>query len=412
MQSWTLPRKILFRFISLYFTLYILSFPAGMMSLPGFAELLKLLASVTGKVMFGAGYTNNIHPTGSGDTQYAYVCIVTILALAFAGTIAWSLLDRRRISYLKLQYWFRATIRYWLAIELISYGMYKVIQIQFLPPTLYDLDQPLGNSTPMGLAWKFFGHSATYNLFMGLAEVIPGILLLFRRTTLAGALLAIGVMTNVFVLNLTYDIPVKQFSGHLLLTAIVIAAPELRRLGQFLSGSHIVQPSTLYKPVFSKRWQRYLVIGIKVIFLFMVLDTYMIERYIVGKKSQAHYAEKQTLYGIYEVKQIKAPVDYNNLNGWQKIYFDQRNMCVIVHNDNTLSFGTFKVDTTKKKVSFTGRNILQQEFSYTSMTDGQLQLTATINNSPDSILLQAKDIPDFRLKHTKFNWVTEYPNNL
>ena len=60
---------------------------------------------------------------------------------------------------------------------------------------------------------------------MGFAEIIPGLLLLFRRTVVLGALLAIAVITHIVLVNFSFDIPVKLFSSHLLVFSLVILSP-------------------------------------------------------------------------------------------------------------------------------------------------------------------------------------------
>ena len=50
------------------------------------------------------------------------------------------------------------------------------------------------------------------------------------RTTLLGALICLAATTQVFVLNMTYDIGVKLVSLHLMLLALVLLAPDVNRL--------------------------------------------------------------------------------------------------------------------------------------------------------------------------------------
>ena len=40
-------------------------------------------------------------------------------------------------------------------------------------------------------------------------------------------------MSNVFMLNMSYDVPVKLFSFHLLVAAIILAGPDLANLANF-----------------------------------------------------------------------------------------------------------------------------------------------------------------------------------
>jgi len=67
----------------------------------------------------------------------------------------------------------------------------------------------------MGLLWTFMAASKGYQIFTGAAEVLGGILLLWKRTTTLGALTVFGVMANVMALNFFYDVPVKLLSTHL-----------------------------------------------------------------------------------------------------------------------------------------------------------------------------------------------------
>ncbi|HVS63755.1 MAG TPA: hypothetical protein VMT85_09690 [Thermoanaerobaculia bacterium] len=93
---------------------------------------------------------------------------------------------------------------------------------------LERLSQTIGESSPMGLLWNMMGYSRLYNLFSGGVDVLGGVLLLFRRTATLGALVAIGAMANVVLLNFAYDVPVKLYSMHLLLMGVGVAWPARR----------------------------------------------------------------------------------------------------------------------------------------------------------------------------------------
>ena len=79
----------------------------------------------------------------------------------------------------------------------------------------------------MGLVWTYVGQSKAFSAFVGWSEVICGLLLLFRKTTLAGALLSLVVMGNVVVINMCYDVPVKLYSSMLELMALYLTLPYL-----------------------------------------------------------------------------------------------------------------------------------------------------------------------------------------
>ena len=100
-------------------------------------------------------------------------------------------------------------LRLVLAATMIPYGAAKIFPWQFPAPTLSKLIQRYGDSSPMGLLWTFMGASRSYSFFGGATELLAGMLLVVPRLATLGALVCIGVMSNVLMLNLGYDVPVK-----------------------------------------------------------------------------------------------------------------------------------------------------------------------------------------------------------
>jgi hypothetical protein len=100
--------------------------------------------------------------------------------------------------------------------------------------TLARLITPFGSLTRMGVLWTFMAASTGYTMFAGSMEVGAALLLLVPRLRALGAIAAAIAMTNVFALNVFYDVPVKLFSFHLLLLALFVLAPEFSRLANLL----------------------------------------------------------------------------------------------------------------------------------------------------------------------------------
>ncbi|MBN8786790.1 MAG: hypothetical protein J0I84_06855, partial [Terrimonas sp.] len=196
------------------------------------AELLQKLIPWIGKHVLHLSYDITEFTNGSGDTTYDYVVVFTIACSAFAGTVIWSLLDRKRKSYQTLYYWLTTAVRYYVALMLFNYGLWKVIKMQFPAPDLYRLTQPYGDSSPMGLAWTFLGFSKGYNLFMGFAE-IAALLLLFRRTMTLGAVITLCTTANVMAVNYFYDVPVKIVSSMLFIMTLFLLSNDATRLLRF-----------------------------------------------------------------------------------------------------------------------------------------------------------------------------------
>src|ERR1039458_10512050 len=62
------------------------------------------------------------------------------------------------------------------------------------------------------------------------------------RRTLA-ILLTFGVMSNVLMLNFCYDVPRKIYSTHLVLMALFLLLPDVRRLIDFFIRNRRTEPS-------------------------------------------------------------------------------------------------------------------------------------------------------------------------
>src|SRR5262249_42535112 len=110
-----------------------------------------------------------------------------------------------------------------------------------------------GESSPMHLLWTFMGASDGYTWFTGAGEMLAGLLLCTRRTTLLGALVTFGVMAHVVALNFCFDVPVKLFSSHLVLMSVFLVAPDLPWLTKvFLLGRS--EAPRGYTPLVHRRW--------------------------------------------------------------------------------------------------------------------------------------------------------------
>jgi uncharacterized membrane protein YphA (DoxX/SURF4 family) len=186
------------------------------------------------------GVAANRHPTSSGDTARDWVGMLALIVFAAVGAAMWSALAewgiaRRgwRRDYRALYAWLLLAVRFTLVSILLAYGISKVFDLQFSRPDVRVLNERFGDSSPMELMWTFVGYSVPYTIFSGLMEVIPGVLLLFRRTAILGALMAAAVMLNVALLNFCYDVPVELYSSLDVLMALFLLLPDVPALFRF-----------------------------------------------------------------------------------------------------------------------------------------------------------------------------------
>ncbi|GAT12064.1 hypothetical protein [Mycolicibacterium novocastrense] len=158
------------------------------------------------------------------------------------------MLDRRRASYPRLSAWFFVFLRMFLGAQMLLYGFAKVIPIQMPAPPLSALLRPYGDFSPVSVLWLQVGSSYPYEILLGSAEVLAGTLLFVPRTATLGALLSLLGMGQVFVLNMTFDVPVKILSFHLVLMSLVLLAPQVRELANVSCCTARPHPSRIRRP--------------------------------------------------------------------------------------------------------------------------------------------------------------------
>ena len=252
---WSLPRRLLFRFACVYLVLYSLPFPLDRIPEVGVAAQHFEAGQDAAIAWFGEHLLGvdaaKLQPflTGSGDTTRAYVTLALHASLAFVLAGAWSLLTRRT-SHPRAADLLRVYVRFVLGATMLGYGTAKFFSGQF--PPLADHGSWLlttwGDSSPMGVVWKFMGASPAYTAFSGVVECLGGVLLFWRRTTTIGALLTTAAMLNVALLNYCYDVPVKLYSTHLLLMAVGLWLRDLPRLCDALLWHRTAEPLPLRLP--------------------------------------------------------------------------------------------------------------------------------------------------------------------
>ena len=97
-------------------------------------------------------------------------------------------------------------LRYFLGFSLLTYGLTKILQTQFvlLPFAAWEL--PLERVQGTHLTWAFLGKTSWFQVLLGFLEFIPAILVLFRRTALLGTILLLPMTLNVLLINHALDL--------------------------------------------------------------------------------------------------------------------------------------------------------------------------------------------------------------
>lgn len=416
--EWGLAKRTLFRFWFSYLFLYIFPFPldsipyVGMAAMPWYTMWQKLVPWV-GLNVFGREIT--VTPNGSGDTTFNYVQVFCILVLALTATLVWTILDRKRTSYEWLHKWFRGYARIWLATVMVSYGAYKAIPSQFPAPSLDRLLQPYGDSSPMGILWTFMGASAAYTIFTGLSELLGGLLLISRRTTLLGALVCMGVMGNVVMLNFSYDVPVKLYSSHLFATAAFLALPDLRRLANLFVLNRRVEPAAL-RPLFKRRWLNHGALALRL--ALVLFSTGMALWVSYQGWSEYNGKKKPPLYGIWEVQefvmdgQIRPPLVTDETR-WRRMVFGHPGQVSIQDMNLARKRFNLQLDGQKKTMVLARRDDPEKKatLTYRQPDPKTLLVEGTLDNRKIRARMRQAEEPKFLLMTRGFHWINEYPFN-
>src|SRR6266542_6719119 len=165
--------------------------------------------------------------------------------------------------------------------------------------TASRLSLSVGEQSPMLLAWNFMGYSVVMMRINGSAEVLGGLLLLFRRTTTIGTILSSCVFSFIVMMDFCFNVPVRLFSSHLLIISIFLVLEDRRKL---LNIFLLNKPanSTVYLPLINhSAWRK----------AFLVLQTLLAISILYSGISSALEAEKEygwnsnskkvPLYGVY-----------------------------------------------------------------------------------------------------------------
>ena len=347
--------------------------------------------------------------------MHDYVQALIGFVLAVAAALIWTALDRKRKDYAGLAGWFRVYLRYVLAVVMLSYGFSKVFDLQFSPPGASRLTESYGDSSPMGLAWTFMGYSIAYTVFSGAMECLGGLLLFFRRTATLGALVTAAVMTNIVMMNFCYDIPVKLYSAHLLMTAVVILGPAMARLMDVLVLHRGVAPEDVRPPSWSgwRRWGRW---SLKALVVGFFLCTNISGNWFYRKRMAASggsgaacEAEAVTRNGA------EVPPLVTDKTRWRYAIL-YGNFLVVRAMDGSRANFTLNKDEKAGTWTIAERGPDHSTkpaitFHASAPDDAHILLEGLLDGAQTQIRLVRKEAKDFPLMNRGFHWINEMPYN-
>jgi hypothetical protein len=417
---WNFATRLAFRFCFIYFGFYILL--TQMNFIPGVPPLLSW--QPLQRPVFWV-IKNVFHDTrtlqvfgGSGDKWFDYVFMFCLLAFSAVMALIWSALDRRRANYVRLNKWFRVFARFGMATTMLGYGMIKAIPLQMSAPSLTRLLEPYGNFSPMGVLWASIGASFPYERLVGSMELLAAALLFIPQTVVLGGVVALIDSIQIFSLNMTYDVPVKLFSFHLILLSIYILAPDIRRLLNVMVFNKTALPSS-EPPLGRRQWAIRLGITLQ-----LLLGVYFFwSQYTESKQSYYTFgsgAPKPALYGIWVIDKMtidgveRAPLvtDYDR---WRRVVIQSGTSLSFWRMDDTPFTQPAKYDMEKKTITITQGTGESAKtvgtFTFDRPAPDRLLLSGELNGRKLRMETHLFPREDFLLVKRGFNLVQELPFN-
>ncbi|MFT3879842.1 MAG: hypothetical protein QM703_09300 [Gemmatales bacterium] len=431
------------RLVCFYWICFVFPFPLDLVGLPfqlvqpkNQPEWMKTVSEYYGKAYSRLYTTRNdackwvgtnvfdvkviIQPTGSGDTMRNYVGCFCASVIAAALTLAWTVIvlcfQWFQVRW-PLDRWLhrftRVVVRFFLIQMLFGYGFAKVFPMQFAPPSAFRLTQQLGDMSPMGLLWTFMGFSDPYQMFTGAVEVLAGLLLISRRTTLLGALMTVAAMTQIFLLNMCFDVPVKLYSFHYLVMGLFLAAPDLPRLWNAIVLGRAVEAKP-YPPLFANVWlDRF-----GVLFRTLLVGAWLYNQIMFGYEnwSERYGGPPAPVQGQWEVISMlidgKEPDKGDPLN-WKSIDFSNKSMARLSGPKPPMMVYKNTWNTEEKKLilgKFTTPN-WSASFTYDLPQADKLELEGKMEGKAIKATLKPMPSKEYQLTTRGFNWIQEMPFN-
>ncbi len=420
--GWHVLTRVAFRFSVAYFGLFCLLYAQMMFVFTGVLGAvlppevprwqMSALGPVTewvGRHVFGIDAA--LHPESpSGDQAAMWVLIFNLLIVAMIATALWSVLDRRRVAYHRLHAWLLTIIRMCLGGQMLLYGAFKVIPVQMPAPPLTSLLRPYGQLSPTWVLWLQVGSSYPYEIALGASELAVGLLLFWSRTATLGALLALASMADVFLINMTYNVSVKIMSFHLLVFAMVLLAPQVKRLANVFvlerSSRPVTQPA-LFNKARTAKIATAIQLGLGAWTLVGAL--------LISGLDWIHYGggrHKPELYGIWSVTAFNRdgtslPPLTTQRDRWQRLIIDDPARLSYQRMDGVIVTTAAAIDAHKIIVSDAPLSAI---LDIDRTAPDRLRLSGWLAGKPVAITLRRLDLDQFPLRYNGFHWIQEYPD--
>jgi hypothetical protein len=230
-----------------------------------------------------------------------------------------------------------------------------------------------------------------------------------------GAFVLFGVMINVLMMNLTYDIPVKLFSIQLVLMSAILLIADKQRIINFLIKNEEVEKKRYITYIKNKIISKLISFFKKAIQIVVIILVFA--QCFIQFKVTEQLRSKSELHGIWETELFiknndTLPPLLTDRYRWRYLIIDFKRKVVIKKMNDSIIRYLMKENNELNEIVFSKKaGGLPNEFSYSFIDESKIKLTGFLNE--DELKIELKRIPknSFRLKNRAFHWVNETTYN-
>lgn len=334
---------------------------------------------------------------------------VLLLSLVLGGLLIFVPIAKEKAPV--VYYSLRAFLSYYLALQLFLYGFNKVFKFQFYLPEPLTLYTTVGETPRDLLFWSVMGSAYGYTVFAGVLEVLAAVLLLFRKTRLVGALMALVLFTHIVAVNFGFNISVKFYSLLFWAFTVVILLPHLRRLYAFLIQNKWIAPNH-WQPSYKNRKTRWLYASIKTLVVGLLLLESLYP-YFKANNFNDDLAARPTFHGAYQVEsfvkdQISYPDQAVYTDRWYRAFVHRRGHFVVQYENGKTQDYELAYDASAGlweliDIQTKARNLL----NYYILADGSLRLVGKMEGAVLEVFLKKLDWRNLPLLQQEFYWTID-----
>jgi len=224
------------------------------------------------------------------------------------------------------------------------------------------------------------------------------------------------VISNVAMLNFSYDVPVKLYSLHLLAMAVFLTLPDLKRLLDLFVRNRPV-PAAEIRPLFRARWSHRSALGFRMLF-FTALAGFCLYNSYSGSKEYGDLSPRPPFYGVWNVEEfvldgaVRPPLLTDPLR-WRRVTFSYPEYLGIRLMSDEIT--EYRLTLSKPRKLWVLNKYddpkWQSKINYQEPAPGVLVLDGTFDGKPLHASLRKVPRSKFLLVSRGFHWVSEYPFN-